>query len=286
MVKKKPAKVIQGLSEHRKNFVKLLNNFNAYGYSRFNVFNDFLHMAAITIADSSDPYFLANSKKTVEAREEEYKNVIGRYKPELQNYFGEMLAELVLEMGTYCPDHLTDVLGELFMELGFADQWKGQCFTPQSVCDMMGMITFDVGRVQSLIDEKGFVTVNDGAVGAGAIILGAANEMRRSGFNPQKQMLAVVNDIDERCVWMSYIQLSLYGLPAIVMRQNTLTLETFGAAWFTPMFVADGWTIKARRVFGTAEPVEAKIIEEKPAVVEEKSVAVETKAEPYQMSLF
>ena len=279
MVKKKPAKTIQGLSEHRKKFVKLLNNFNAYGYSRFNVFNDFLHMAATSIANSSDPYYLANAKTTVDAREEEYKNVIGRYKPECQNYFGEMLAALVLEMETYCPDHWTDVLGELFMELGFSDEWKGQCFTPQSVCDMMGLISFDVGKTQSLIDEKGFVTVNDGAVGAGAIIFGAANGMRRNGFNPQKQMLAVVNDIDERCVWMCYIQLSLYGLPAIVLRKNTLTLETYDAPWYTPMFIADGWTIKARRAFWTAEPVKAKIVDEKPT-------AIEPEVQVGQLSLF
>ncbi|MBR0287781.1 MAG: hypothetical protein IJQ82_02260 [Selenomonadaceae bacterium] len=268
MAKKKPAKVIGGLSEHRKNFVKLLNEFGAYGYSRYNVFNDFSHMAALSIANSSDPYNLVNPQSVVEEREKQYKNIIGKYKPELQNRFGDMYAELALEMETYCPNHLTDVLGELFMELGFGDQWKGQCFTPQSVCDMMGMMNFnDVDRLQTLIDDKGFVTVNDGTVGAGAIILGAANGMTYHGFNPQKQMLAIVNDIDERCIHMCYIQLSLYGLPAIVQRQNTLTLETFGAAWYTPMFVFGGWTLRAWRMFKDDEQSEvAPIVEPEPVI--------------------
>ena len=252
---KKPPKTISGLTEHRKNFVKLLNKFTAYGYNRYNVFNDFLQMTALAIANNCDPYNLANPPEVVEKREKIYSTVSKRYKPEALELFPQMLVELQEEMQTYCPDHLTDVLGELFMELGFGDQWKGQCFTPHCVCDSMGRITFShVADVQALIDEEGFVTVNDCAVGAGAIILGAANAMTHYGFNPQRQMLIKVNDIDERCIWMCYIQLSLYGLPAIVLRQNTLTLEIFDAPWFTPIFVVNGWTLKARRAFQSTEP--------------------------------
>ena len=277
MAKKKSAKTLVAGSEHRKNFVKALNQFNAYGYSRFNVFNDFLHLSAITLANNSDPYNLANAKTTVDERESQYKNIIGKYKPELQNLFGEMLGEIILEMESYCPNHLTDVLGEMFMELDFSDQWKGQCFTPQSVCDMMGRINFhDADKVQALIDEKGFVTVYDGAVGGGALILGAANGMHEAGFNPQRQMLSVVNDLDERCVWMCYVQLSLYGLPAIVRRQNTLTLETYDAPWYTPTFVFDGWTLWARRAFD--EEQSPQEIESVPAIVEEPKLG--------QLSLF
>lgn len=268
MAKKKSAKVITTTSNHRKKFAKTLNQFSAYGYSCFNVFNDFLHLSAISIANNSDPYCLANAKATVDERESQYKNIIGKYKPETQELFGKLLGEIILETQSYCPNHLTDVLGEMFMELDFGDQWKGQCFTPQSVCDMMGRINFhDVDKTQALIDEKGFVTVYDGAVGGGALILGAANGMHEAGFNPQKQMLAVTNDLDERCVWMCYIQLSLYGLPAIVQRQNTLTLETYGAPWYTPTFVFDGWTLWARRAFDEKQsPQEIKTAS---AVVEE-----------------
>ena len=277
MAKKKSAKTLVVGSKHRKNFVKALNQFSAYGYSRFNVFNDFLHLSAITLANNSDPYNLANAKTTVDERESQYKNIIGKYKPELQNLFGEMLGEIILEMESYCPNHLTDVLGEMFMELDFSDQWKGQCFTPQSVCNMMGRINFhDADKVQALIDEKGFVTVYDGAVGGGALILGAANGMHEAGFNPQRQMLSVVNDLDERCVWMCYVQLSLYGLPAIVRRQNTLTLETYGAPWYTPTFIFDGWTLWTRRAFD--EEQSPQEIESVPAIVEEPKLG--------QLSLF
>ena len=276
MAKKKSAKTLVAGSEHRKNFVKALNRFNAYGYSRFNVFNDFLHLSAITLANSSDPYNLANAKATVDEREAQYKNIIGKYKPELQNLFGEMLSEIVLEMQNYCPNHLTDVLGEIFHSLEFQDEWKGQFFTPQCVSDMCGMVLTDNNSLNAAIAEKGFITINEPCCGSGSMILGAANGFRKLGLNPNRQMLIVANDLDERCVWMCYVQLSLYGLPAIVQRQNTLTLETYDAPWYTPTFVFDGWTLWAWRAFD--EEQSPQEIESVPAIVEEPKLG--------QLSLF
>lgn len=43
----------------------------------------------------------------------------------------------------------------------------------------------------------------------------------------------VAQDIDIRCVWMAYIQLSLYGIPAMVIHGNTLTMEEWDR-WYTP----------------------------------------------------
>ena len=49
----------------------------------------------------------------------------------------------------------------------------------------------------------------------------------------EKKTLLVAQDIDIRCVWMAYIQLSLYGIPAVVIHGNTLTMETW-SQWYTP----------------------------------------------------
>jgi len=51
----------------------------------------------------------------------------------------------------------------------------------------------------------------------------------------------IANGVDERCVWMTFIQCSLYGVPAIVSQQNTLTMETYGAPWMTPVYIWEGW---------------------------------------------
>lgn len=234
---------------HRKNFVKLLNQFNSYGYSRWNAFTDFLELSAIAIANCDT---IVTPKKVVDEREERYKRTISKYKKDAQPLFAQMLAELVEEMETYCPNHLTDILGELFHELEFNDEWKGQFFTPQNVCDAIGILNF--GDCDKVIQEKGFVTLNDPCCGGGALILGAANGMRKAGLNPNKQLLTVAGDVDERCVHMCYIQLSLYGLPAIVQWQNALSQEILGASWYTPVFVAYGWFWKMHRAFDEPTP--------------------------------
>lgn len=284
MARRKAAKNPVALSTHRKIFVDLLNKIAAGGQSRWNIFTDFLALSAISLA-ACDKYGLLTDKETLDEREERYKQIIGKYRKEHQPLFGEMLAALAEEMQTYCPNHLTDVLGELFHSLEFQDEWKGQFFTPQNVCDMIGMMNFGDAAADVAIKEKGFVTINEPCCGAGALILGACNGMRHAGFNPNTQALVVANDLDERCVHMCYIQLSLYGIPAIVQRQNSLTQETFGAPWITPVFLFDGWIWKWRRWLAPPAEPEKPAVKESPAA--EETVPVEViELQRGQMSLF
>ena len=113
----------------------------------------------------------------------------------------------------------------------------------------MGLIGFDEGMIRAEVERRGFITMNEPAVGAGALIYGAMNALKRYGFNPTKQFLVIAGDIDERCVLMCYIQCSLYGLPAIIRHQNSLTGEVFGTPWITPVFNFDGWIWRYRRMF-------------------------------------
>ena len=45
---------------------------------------------------------------------------------------------------------------------------------------------------------------------------------------------------------MCYIQLSLYGIPAVVVHGNSLTNEEW-SSWQTPVYIIDGWRWKSRR---------------------------------------
>ena len=151
---KKPAKHPVGLTEHRKNFVNLLNQFNNHGYNRFNVFNDFLQMAAISLANNSDPYHFVTTEKTFLEREETYKRTVDKYKPALQEVFPKMFAELLQEIESYCPNNFTDVLGEIFHTLEFQNEWKGQFFTPQCVCDMIGRVNATSDTIKNAIINR------------------------------------------------------------------------------------------------------------------------------------
>ena len=65
------------------------------------------------------------------------------------------------------------------------------------------------------------------------MVIGAVWAMQRKGIDYRRKSFFVAQDIDIRCVWMAYIQLSLYGIPAVVIHGNTLTMETW-SQWYTP----------------------------------------------------
>lgn len=231
---------------HRKNFIKLLEQ-TARTTSTWNVFNDFIALSALSISNSSDTYHIANSEEVWNKREQRYLDIINQYNQNTRSLFPQMFNELVSELQDAATSHYTDVLGELFGELGFHDKWRGQFFTPQHISDLMALTTISSDITANAIKERGFFTICEPCCGAGSLIIGAINAMREMNINHSKQLLVVANDIDERCVLMCYIQLSLYGVPAIVLQQNTLSEQTYGSPWFTPVFVFDGWTWKAQR---------------------------------------
>src|SRR5579863_8704513 len=49
----------------------------------------------------------------------------------------------------------------------------------------------------------------------------------------QKHLHVTAVDVDPKCVHMTYLQLSLLHVPAIVVHGNSLSLEEFGH-WYTP----------------------------------------------------
>ena len=250
--------------QHRRNFIKLLGK-AARTTSAWNVFNDFVTVSALSLSNSSDSYHIANSKEVWNRREQRYLDTINKYDANTRPLFSQMLAELIEELQEAATSHYTDVLGEIFHELEFHNKWAGQFFTPQVVSDSIALMSTNSDTTAKAIKERGFITINEPCCGAGSLIIGVINAMRRLNLNPSKQVLVVANDIDERCVMMCYIQLSLYGVPAILQQQNTLSLETYGEPFYTPMFVLDGWSWKASRAFGKAEP---KVEEEVPIVEE------------------
>ena len=64
-------------TEHRKNLIKLLQK-AGQRLDRWQVFSDFLQMAALSISNS-DKYFLATNKETWDKREKRYLEIIGKY---------------------------------------------------------------------------------------------------------------------------------------------------------------------------------------------------------------
>ncbi|MED1938921.1 N-6 DNA methylase [Cytobacillus firmus] len=208
-----------------KSMAKLINSMR-YQYGVYQVFDNFLELSAIALSNSVDYRY----RKKREAR---YLDIIKTYKDSDINIFPELM-DLLVEALEEQPD---DYLGRLFMELELFDHWKGQFFTPMSVSRLMAemLITDHINT----LEEKGFITLNEPAVGGGVTIIALNNTLRDRGYNPQQILRIVAQDIDRKAVHMSYIQFSLLGLNAQVLHGDTLAMK-FHDVWRTPGYML-GW---------------------------------------------
>ena len=207
----------------------------AYSKSVHQVFCDFVEMSAIAISN-------AVAFTTRAAREARYLDIINSYEKKHHTLFQEMLIALVLALDekahTSGPE---DILGAIFHELELHSPRSSQFFTPQGLSDMIALMSF--GGAEKALEERGFIHVAEPACGSGTMVTSLCKVMLQNGFNYNQQLLVTATDIDLKCVHMAYLQLSLYGVPAVVIHGNTLTLEEW-SRWYTPVYVLHGWRFR------------------------------------------
>jgi hypothetical protein len=104
---------------------------------------------------------------------------------------------------------------------------------------MIGKIS--LSEHETAIEEHGYISVCEPCCGAGAMLLGFAGAMIERGYSTNRHMLVTAADIDLVCVHMCYIQLSLYGIPAIVIHGNSLTNQVW-SQWQTPLYIVGCWS--------------------------------------------
>lgn len=232
-------------------------------------FEDFLKIMSLAISNSVD---LAQ----YEAREAEYLKIIGGYGSDEVQMFCELAALLTQELEAN-KDEFRDVLGELFHELEFHNKFKGQYFTPYHVAQAMGKI------VVNELPEKDYITICEPACGSGVMVLGVINALRER--KDTRPVFVEAFDVDPKCAAMCYIQLSLYGIAAVVHHANTLTLEEW-SRWYTPAYILDNWAFRLK--YGTYEyPTElgAQIKEDLGAMIDgAMELAEKVMPEPKQLS--
>lgn len=214
------------LDHHQKEFVKLLQR-NAGRFRAREVFRDFCELSALAISNRHD-------RLHYEAREARYLDLISKYTKEEIARFPEMLNCVVASLAR---DH-HDCLGELFMSLEMGDAGKGQFFTPYSVSQLMARMT--IKDVDSTLETQRYLTVHEPACGSGGMVLAVAQILMEKCYMPMNRMHAVCVDVDATAVHMTYVQLSLMGVPAIVVHGNTLTLKEWDH-WATTAHMVFGW---------------------------------------------
>lgn len=183
------------------------------------VFSGWLEIAAITLHQL--PYYSGELTKdnVFETLEAQYMERIGAYKREALNSFSEMLSLLIMaHNGSY-----SDFLGDIAGEYELLNQHVGQFFTPYHLCQAMAKMSFFDAR--SLVKEKGIFTVCEPAVGAGGLVIASAEEIANQGVDPCACVQFDCTDISRDAFNMAYIQLSAFGLQAVVRHGNTLSGE-------------------------------------------------------------
>ena len=227
-------------SIHQTEFTKIFNSLCGR-YSRWEVWQDFVTLSAISISNTVD-------RRNAAEREKTYMTISGKYKPAELEKFSQMLCEVVTGMDINSDQ---DFLGELYMALKLGNDHAGQFFTPYSVCRCMAEMTRT--GLSARVERDGWISVNDPACGAGALLVAFANACLRQKINYQTSVLFVAQDIDYIVGLMCYLQLSLMGCAGYVVIANTLTnpstaLDRRGLiprsgenVWYTPFYFRDVW---------------------------------------------
>ena len=241
-MKKKHSSVITGTE---KEFLDIFRRL-CYSRSSWQVWADLISAIACSLSNVTD-----RTPEHFETREKEYVGCIKRLGT--VEAPAEILGIIVMALENE-PEQ--DFLGKMYMNLNLGNHWKGQFFTPYTVCKMMSQMT--LGNADRQIEEQGYISICDPACGAGANLIATANTMKSSKYNFQNHVLFVGQDVDRVVAQMCYIQLSLLGCAGYICVGNTLTNPLTGPVlfprenegqemWYMPMFQSDVWQM--RKIF-------------------------------------
>lgn len=200
----------------------------------YTVIRDFFELSAISIRNNFD-------------HGNEYANLEKRYMEIAKGYKNEYLEGFAMALGMLGKKiqdavngkaPFADWAGELYMDSGTSDGKAGQFFTPYSVSQCMARINFPKDEVRAKLgdDPNRVLTIYEPTCGAGGLIVAAIEALNKAGVNYSWNAFVDCGDIDQRCVHMTYVTLSLLCVPAVVRLGDALKME-YRQAWFTPAYL-------------------------------------------------
>lgn len=179
----------------------------ATNHSLTKVFADFVTVTSCTLS-----FF---------QREDEYVRVMKQYTRTQVNLFVEAFGQLILDMDNR---PFEDVLGPVYMEVhsNVSKQARGEFYTPWSISCLMAEMTCPEPKAGEI------TTFNDPAVGSGGMPLAFAKTWVERGFDLLNVQM-VLQDINKLAVDMCFINMTLWGIPAVVLLGDTLKEEVLEA---------------------------------------------------------
>lgn len=190
------------MSDKKKEIIELIQRMSGE-YSVYQLFDDWVSMLALATAQTVD---------YKESREQSYLQISGKHTKDRMMQFCELNGVLISAF----DEGMEDILGYIYMHLELGSSRTGQFFTPYHLCRLMAKMA-----LRTAGEQKTYFC-NEPSCGGGGNIIAFAEELKQTGKNYQKCMKAVCQDIDVRAVYMTYIQCSYYGIPAVVFQTDTL----------------------------------------------------------------
>ena len=181
------------------------------------IFSDWVTLMAMSIQNCC-----AKKDAIWKAREEKFLNITKKYTQEEIKIIFNLYPKLVFAF----EREIKDYLGEIFMQLATMANKKimGQCFTPFSVSMVAAKISYE--HIKDSLYEP--------TCGSGGMIIATVKNQIEKGINYQERLKVIAQDLDNLCVYMTYVQLSLLGINAIVMQGDTLDYPLEEAYLKTP----------------------------------------------------
>lgn len=181
-------------------------------HTPYKIFSDWITISAVAIQNCCKMM----DDDVYKEREKLYLDIAGRYtKDELKN-MADMTGALAMEL----EQRFGDILGEIYMKSGCGSKITGQFFTPYHISLMTAEILY--ANQFDHLNENDVIEINEPSVGSGGMIIAVANVMKEHAINYQKQMRVTAQDLDWNGVYMTYVQLSMLGIKAVVVQGNSL----------------------------------------------------------------
>lgn len=242
---------------------KVLNRIQ--GHDNYTVIRDFFEISAIAVRNNID------YSKERDSYEQRYLSIVKKYRKEDLEVFVEALAVfqgwIYKAMNGDIP--FRDFAGEIYMDSGTSNGKAGQFFTPYHVSHLMAECNFDKDKLKAEIaaDPDHVITIAEPTCGAGGLIVAAIDVLNDAGINYAWNAFVDCGDIDARCVHMTYLTLSLLGVPAVVRRGDALTLD-YSETWYTPAYIF-AWPHFKSRLRGGKYPATPTVqeVQQKPQTV-------------------
>lgn len=207
--------------------IKMIDR-SSYKVNQSQLISDVFECGALAISNKVD--FTQYDK-----REKRYLEIIKKYKPDEQKLIVDIFTKIFCLCSSVVYDNGTfnDYLGTLFMKCNQGNKKAGQFFTPYDISKFMAKVTITADKIA----QGEILTVNDCCCGGGGLLIAALDVLKNDyDVNYARDCFIDAGDIDIRCVHMTYLQLALAGVPAIVKHQDVFSRELW-SVWKTPAFI-------------------------------------------------